>query len=47
MCPACHSKNAVLLGFLGLLKWFRCRDCGTDYSRQVRQRPLRQPWERK
>lgn len=31
MCPACYSTIALLLGNLGKLTWFRCRDCGMDY----------------
>jgi transposase-like protein len=47
-CPGCGSRNASLLGFLGCLKWFRCRDCGIDYNRQVKPNARRkQPWERK
>ena len=30
-CPRCYSEEATGLGRLGLFKWVRCRDCGTDY----------------
>jgi len=28
----------VLLGILGYLKWFTCRDCGMQFSRTVRKK---------
>jgi transposase-like protein len=49
MCPGCNSPDAIELGFLGCLKWFRCRDCGILYNRQVKtssRRRRKQPWER-
>ena len=33
-CPACGGIGA-LLGSLGLLKWFRCINCGIDFNRKV------------
>lgn len=36
-CPICGGPG-VLLGALGLLRWFRCRACGTDFKRQMRRR---------
>lgn len=29
-CQACGCTCLVLLGVLGRLRWYRCRDCGTD-----------------
>ena len=39
-CPWCHSKvgQESVLGVLGFLKWFRCRYCGGEFSRQTRRR---------
>jgi transposase-like protein len=37
-CPACDSDEAVELGVLGILKWFRCRACGMDFSRKMKRR---------
>jgi len=31
-CPMCGSKEAVLLGNLGMLLYARCRACGWDYA---------------
>ena len=31
-CPCCDSDAAVFIGTLGSLDWFRCRDCGDDFS---------------
>jgi hypothetical protein len=33
----------VALGQLGNLRWFRCRDCGMDFSKVVRRKPKRAP----
>ncbi len=30
-CPACGGEG-LPLGILGRLAWFRCRDCGTEFS---------------
>lgn len=38
-CPAC-SGPGVLLGSLGSLRHFRCRDCGIDFSRSIRPRDV-------
>ena len=37
-CPVCPG-HGVPLGQLGPLRWFRCRDCGIDFSRQARRTP--------
>jgi hypothetical protein len=37
-CPMCQGP-AIRLGVLGLLKWFRCRDCGLEFHRPVRRKP--------
>lgn len=37
-CPHC-AGDGVLLGTLGRLRWFRCRDCGMNFSRQAGTRP--------
>ena len=34
LCPLC-AGDGVLLGTLGRLRWFRCRDCGMNFSRQT------------
>ena len=35
-CPACGAESAgSVLGTLGRLDWFRCRDCGIDFSRSA------------
>ena len=31
-CPQCGSDNQIPLGTLGLLLWFRCRQCGWEHS---------------
>lgn len=36
-CPMCTGQG-VLLGSLGLRTWFRCRQCGWDFSRVRRPR---------
>ena len=33
-CPICGGEG-VLLGRLGLLLWYRCRDCGIPYYKQA------------
>ncbi len=38
LCPLC-AGDGVLLGTLGRLRWFRCRDCGMNFSRQTGTRP--------
>lgn len=32
ICPHCISAVVTLLGTLGSLHWFRCRDCGVDFN---------------
>lgn len=32
-CPACNCAVIVLLGDLGRLVYFRCRDCGQEFYR--------------
>lgn len=39
-CPMCPG-HGVLLGTLGAMRWFRCRDCGWDFAR--RRRTGREP----
>lgn len=34
-CPLCPAQGS-LLGRLGHLRWFRCRDCGMNFSRPYR-----------
>jgi len=29
-CLSCGSPNIFLLGNLGSITWYRCRDCGID-----------------
>lgn len=36
-CPACGG-DPVALGGLGNLLWFRCRDCGAEFSSKIRSR---------
>jgi hypothetical protein len=45
-CPACSSGEGVLLGYLGNLAHYRCRDCGMMFSKTRKVRPRRQPWQR-
>ena len=43
-CPLCGSetnKAESLLGRLGSLLWFRCRYCGGQWSRSVKEKTLR------
>jgi tRNA(Ile2) C34 agmatinyltransferase TiaS len=37
ICPACDGPG-FLLGGLGNLTHYRCRDCGVDFSRKARPR---------
>lgn len=41
-CPAC-SGPGLLLGDLGNLRWFRCRDCGIHFHRKRHPRKQRSP----
>ena len=34
-CPACNNGHASVLGALGRLIWYRCRDCGAEYSHEA------------
>ena len=34
LCPKCEGE-AVPLGALGKLMWYRCRDCGIDFNGRV------------
>jgi len=36
LCPACGGPGAFL-GVLGLLRWFRCIHCGTDFTSNQRR----------
>ena len=36
-CPLCRGAG-VLLGTLGLLKWFRCRQCGMDFNKRQKEK---------
>jgi hypothetical protein len=36
-CPSCGGQGGIL-GTLGFLRHFRCRDCGAEFSRQIRRR---------
>lgn len=33
VCPLCDG-DGWLLGILGKLRWFRCRQCGVDFSQK-------------
>ena len=39
-CPAC-SGPGVELGTLGRLRWYRCRNCGMEFSTRFRRRSKR------
>jgi hypothetical protein len=36
-CPMC-SGPAMLLGVLGLLRWFKCRNCGWEFNRKIKRK---------
>lgn len=36
-CPACGGIG-VKLGALGRLIWYRCRQCGIDYSKESKRK---------
>lgn len=46
-CPACGGPG-VPLGRLGRLMWWRCRDCGMDFSTEApaEERSRESRWER-
>lgn len=35
-CSACGGPG-FLLGVLGRLRWFRCRNCGIDFNRKIKK----------
>ncbi len=35
-CPACDGQG-FLMGSLGRMKHYRCRDCGSTYSKKARK----------
>ena len=35
-CPVCGTSDAQVLGTLCKRTWFRCNDCGIDFSKEVR-----------
>jgi tRNA(Ile2) C34 agmatinyltransferase TiaS len=39
-CPQC-SGVGVMMGVLGMLRWFRCRNCGFEFSRKIRKRTIK------
>ena len=43
-CCGCGGE-LILLGYLGCLAHYRCRDCGLDQSRKMKGKKKRQPWE--
>jgi len=38
-CPACGGP-AMVMGTLGKLRWFRCRNCGTEFNQEAKNVPL-------
>ena len=36
-CPMCFEEG-FLLGVLGWLRWFRCRQCGMDFSKTIKKK---------
>jgi len=34
-CPLCNCTVAIHLGCLGRRYWYRCRDCGMEWSERV------------
>jgi len=41
-CPMCNGPG-IMLGILGMLRWFTCRDCGWEFRRKVRRRDRKKP----
>ena len=37
MCPACHSGIGLVLGRLGNMLWYRCRDCGMEFGHKEKK----------
>lgn len=37
VCPACYAEEAIYLGRMGALRWFRCQACGMEYNLQERE----------
>ena len=35
VCPMCCSIRLTPLGTLGVTKWFRCRQCGTNVAKNA------------
>lgn len=33
-CPVCQSAEPALLGRLGAVRWYRCRQCGMNFSQR-------------
>jgi rubredoxin len=31
-CPLCNGDDAVFMGLLGSLAWYRCRYCGIEFN---------------
>lgn len=36
-CPMCKGPR-MFLGQLGLMRWFRCRNCGMDFSKRTKEK---------
>ncbi len=36
-CRLCRGR-CFLLGVLGMLRWYRCRDCGYEYCKESKAR---------
>lgn len=43
-CPICEAPG-FQLGHMGSLRWYRCRNCGMDFSRSSHRRepPIEMP----
>ena len=39
-CPLCLGRELHLLGVLGRRYWYRCRDCGWDFSQRLEDNEL-------
>lgn len=40
-CPVCYGEAGVL-GVLGNLRYYLCRDCGMQFSKKIKRRKKRQ-----